>query len=182
MAGRPLYTKILGHRINKLYTRSLLSISNLICSMRPTRIHYFYAQNWPLKLWFCFAILLTTIIVLTLSDLTITALQNWRAVARLFAILVLGPLIGFFVGLLFSSLIVSPLYFSQLEKNGGPFQIGDQVEILVKPHRGRIVRVYALGQGYSVRVELGAAEREKFKDFFSGTALLLKTRNSVLGS
>jgi hypothetical protein len=146
--------------------------------MMAKRIHYFYAQNWPMKIWFGLSLSLCVVIVLGASDLTVAKLGDWHAFSRLAVIVALALLIGFGIAFVFSWLILSPLYRDRLQKNGGPYQIGDLVEILHGPHRGKVVRVYSLGQGYSVSVELGDKEKESGKDIFAGTRLLLKNRHS----
>ncbi len=51
--------------------------------------------------------------------------------------------------------------------NGGPYQAGDNVYILVGPHRGRVVTIYEVwntrGQ---VRVDLGEQAKREVKDVF----------------
>ncbi|HEY4760490.1 MAG TPA: KOW motif-containing protein, partial [Thermoguttaceae bacterium] len=68
--------------------------------------------------------------------------------------------------------ILSPIYYDRGLKNGAPFREGDMVRILVGPHRDRIVKVYAMWQGNTVRVELGDKEKREFKDIFSPAQLL----------
>jgi hypothetical protein len=51
--------------------------------------------------------------------------------------------------------------------NGGPFDVGDVVYILIGPHRDRTVRVYDVWPSRGqIRVELGETERAEVKDVF----------------
>lgn len=140
--------------------------------MKATRIHYFYAGDWPVKIWFGFVLLFSVVLAVRASHPTMAALADWRVLLWLVAAVVLALLLGFFVAVMCGWLILGPLYYARLQMNGGPFKVGDHVEILYGPHRGRVVRVYSLWQGYGVRVELGEKEKETFKDVFGATKLL----------
>ena len=68
--------------------------------------------------------------------------------------------------------VIGPLYYSREMKNDGPFKIGDTVQILCGPHKGRVSRVYSTWQRNALRVELSATEKDKFKDILSPAQLL----------
>jgi len=84
----------------------------------------------------------------------------------------LAVILGFFLAIFPGWFIIGPLYYAREVKNGGPFKIGDTVQILCGPHKGRISRVYSTWQGNTLRVELSASEKEKFKDIFEPAQLL----------
>ncbi len=67
---------------------------------------------------------------------------------------------------------IGPFFYAREMKNGGPFKVGDTVQILSGPHKGRISRVYSTWQGNTLRVELGTREKDEFKDIFSPAQLL----------
>jgi hypothetical protein len=129
--------------------------------MRPTRIQYFFARDWPGKLWF---VVVPTLVAMFYHSAAPTSLSwlNW----------VLGVLGGFLVALLVGWPVLGAASYDRLRKNGGPFKVGDMVQILVGPHRGRVTRVYSLWQGDAVRVELGEKEKASYSDVFGGTKLL----------
>lgn len=129
--------------------------------MKPTRTQYFYARDWPGKLWF---ILVVPTVAAFYHAATPTSMSwlNW----------VLGAVFGFVLALLIAWPVLGAAYYDRLRKNGGPFKVGDIVQILVGPHRGRVVRVYSLWQCDAVRVDLGEGEKSNFKDIFGGTKLL----------
>jgi len=144
--------------------------------VRAKWIHFFYAEDWPVKLWFILVVSLTVFITFSTSNLIDTAFNNWQSVLRLGAIFFLAAIVGILIAFLLSWLLITPFYSNRIKENGGPFQVGDVVEILVKPHRGRIVSVYSLAQGYSVRLDLGQKAKADFSDIFAGTKLLLRAR------
>ena len=87
-------------------------------------------------------------------------------------LLILGLLLGYFGAALIGWPILGTMYYERELKNGGPFEVGNAVQILAGPHKGRITRVYSTWQGNSVRVELGEEAKKTYKDVFSPTQLL----------
>jgi len=91
-------------------------------------------------------------------------------------IFVYWVLIGIPIGLLLALfpgwLYIAPLLFERDRINGGPFKVGDTVQILAGPYKGRVGRVYSTWQGESLRVELGEKAKEDCKDIFSWGQLL----------
>ncbi|MBN2310927.1 MAG: KOW motif-containing protein [Candidatus Hydrogenedentes bacterium] len=72
----------------------------------------------------------------------------------------------------FEWVFISGIYARRGRVNGAPFHVGDTVQILAGPYRGRIARVYSSGPGDLVRVELGDERREKRTDIFPPERLL----------
>jgi len=79
---------------------------------------------------------------------------------------------GFFVSVAFAFFVFGPICYDQSEKNGGPFEPGDLVQIIWGPHQDRIGRVYSDWQQGALRVELGDEAREKYNDIFAPYQLL----------
>ncbi len=84
-----------------------------------------------------------------------------------------GLVLGYCVAILFFWLVLGPLCYCREIANGGPFEVGDTVEILSGPHKGRISRVYAVGQGGQTRVEVSPEVERQGKDSFSSLQLLM---------
>lgn len=139
--------------------------------MKPTRIQYFYAQGWPLKIWLTLSPLVFGAVAVRTCEPSLATLKNWRLLFSLIGIFLIWAMLGFFVGLVLGSIILPPLYHYRAIRNGGPFKPGDVVQILVGPHRGRVVRVHSL-QEHSVQVELGKQAREGFDSVFTPEQLL----------
>jgi hypothetical protein len=138
--------------------------------VRPSRVHYFYADNWPQRLWGCAAVALS-IVGWWHAGGWVALLNGTNWLLAIVALVVFAAL-GLIAGLVVFVPIGIPLYHERMLKNGGPFQPGDTVQILSRSHRGRVSRVYAEWQGGTVRVELGDQAKETFKDIFHHSELL----------
>jgi hypothetical protein len=109
--------------------------------VKPTRLHYFYAQNWPAWIWFT-AIPLLAVLLMAKALGTTPDLSALEVEAKSYLFLLgITWLLGFCVAGLVGWFILGPLYHYRAELNGYPFRPGDRVEILVRANRGRIVLV-----------------------------------------
>ena len=106
----------------------------------------------------------------------------WWDLVRLAWFVFLASLLGFFLALFPGWFVVGPLLYDREIKNGGPFKIGDTVQVLSGPHRGRITRVYATWQHGALRVELGPKEKEEFTDVLAPVRLLRAEPSAPNGS
>ena len=140
--------------------------------MKPTRAQLFFASAWPGRIWFAaIPLLLAFAVGVTSAGFLHPFSAPWDFV-RFASVVFLALLIGFFLAMFPGWLVVGPLYYAREMKNGGPFKIGDTVQILCGRHRGRISHVYSAWQGNALHVELGANEKEQFRDIFSPAQLL----------
>lgn len=96
-------------------------------------------------------------------------------VAFVFAVVVAG-LVGWLMSFLPMWLLLGPVVYHQSLLNGGPFAPGDVVMILAGPHRGRISRVYGIGQHGALKVEIGEEDRRQYMDSFPAYQLLRVTQ------
>lgn len=140
--------------------------------MKAGFVHYFYAHDWPMKLWFIGIPLLFPLGVIFICKPTLALFSEWRYMLHFGIALIVSIPLGFFVGLIIGWPVLGSLYHDRCLKNGGPFHEGDIVRILVGPHKGRVVRVYSTWRWDTVRVELGDSEKETSRDIFSQTQLL----------
>ncbi len=83
------------------------------------------------------------------------------------AVAALSFLSGWFASLIPAWFLFGPLLYSQGIENGGPFAPGDTVRILAGKHRGKVARVYEIGQHETVRVDLGDIERKQYSVYFA---------------
>jgi len=148
--------------------------------MQPTSTHYFYAENWPARIWLAVTTVSAGVGAVWLCEPTTVALSDWAFVLLLPVVLAIALATGYFMGILFGTVVIGPLYYHRAVENGAPFKEGDRVMILVGPHRNRVTRVYSLWQHDSVRVELGDKEMPDFSDVFGPTQLLLQGRRESL--
>lgn len=142
-------------------------------SPAPTRLHYFYAQNWPAWIWFTVAPLVPVLVVARALG-TPPDLSAFGPEARSYLFL-LGVtwLLGYLVSGLVGWFIFGPLYHYRAEVNGYPFRPGDRVEILVGPSRGRVVRVADVWeQRGEVRVEAPESAGGKKRTVYQFTQVI----------
>ena len=102
---------------------------------------------------------------------------DWRSILSFTVVVVISPAIGFFLGILFGALLLPPMYALRERLNGGPFKVGDSVQILIGPHKGMITQVVSPWQGRSYRVKLDKESEKSFKDIF-GADQLIKEMNA----
>lgn len=136
----------------------------------PTKIHYFFAQNWPLKIWRSVCILAA--MTIAACDLFITGF--WLNIYTfLFSIglILLAGLVGFCVSLIFS-FIITPIYYLGAKLNGAPFHENDEVQILVGPHKSEVAKIYEIWPDRrQVRLDLGENEKKTVNDVFAYTEI-----------
>lgn len=140
--------------------------------MKPTKAQLFFASAWPGRIWFTaipFSLAMAVGVWCAGFLHPLSALWDF---IRFAWFVLLALLLGFFLAMFPGWFVIGPLYCDREMKNGGPFKVGDSVQILRCPHKGRVSRVYSAWQGNTLRVELSAKEKEEFKDIFSPAELL----------
>ena len=147
--------------------------------MNPTRLHYFYARKWPIWLAIIIVPLLCLVFMTRVLGPAPALLPLNAASGNYLFLLGLAWFLGWALCALVGPFIFGPIYSYRARLNGAPFLPGDQAEILVGPHRGRIVQVLeALDGRGKIRVDLGEKTSSKRKgmflagDFFEETQLL----------
>src|SRR5262245_7476649 len=107
--------------------------------MKPTRSQYFFASPWVGRIWFTVIPLLCVIAVGRICSGFLEPLSGWGDFWRSsWYVLLLAFVLGLMLALFPGWFVVGPLYYSRELKNGGPFKVGDTVQILAGPHKGRI--------------------------------------------
>lgn len=140
--------------------------------MKPTRAQVFFASEWPGLIWFTTIPLL---VAFSVGRSILPVLDPWASVwnaVQLAWFIVLSLILGFFLAVFPGWLVIGPMALDREIKNGGPFKVGDTVQVLSGPHKGRVSRVYSTWQGNTLRVDLGASEKDAYKDIFSPVQLL----------
>jgi len=130
----------------------------------------FYAKDWPWKL--VHASIFMAVVIFAVVASWKVAFIDLKGFFLFVIIVLLSLPLGYFTGTLFTACFFGPLYTARGDVNGSPFAVGDMVQILSGPHKGRVVRIYSKWQGNSVRVELGEQEKETFGDVFSPHKLI----------
>jgi hypothetical protein len=138
--------------------------------VKPSKLQYFFARDWPTKIWlvgvpFLFGLL-------ALNSYPFTSVGDLSGILLFIAILLLALVLGFFVSLAVGLFVLGPLYYDRSRKNGEPFHEGDMVQILVGSHRDKVVRVYraldmaSWAGAHRIWLDLGEEEKKSGKDVF----------------
>ena len=110
--------------------------------MKPTRAHYFYANNWPQRIWLvAWPLAAAGLMILVLGpapDMSTPLSRDARGYLKLLG---LAAAIAFLLGGLIGVFVLGPMYWHRAQLNGVPFAPGDRVEILAGRDRGRIATV-----------------------------------------
>ena len=137
-------------------------------TVKPSRLQYFFARDWPTKIWLAGVPLLCGLIAAGYCYPTFKSSGIFLSIG----IILLAMVLGFFASIPVGWFVLGPLYFDRSRKNGEPFRDGDMVQILVGPHRDQVVRVYRAldiapwAGAHRVYVDLGADEKTGGRDMF----------------
>lgn len=145
--------------------------------MKPSRIHYFVAKEWPSKIWLTAFSLGFALWAASSCWSLLVSPTRWTDPLIFFGCSLLAALLGYFVSILVGWPILGPMYYDRSLKNGEPFRPGEMVHILVGPYRDRIVRVtkaYDRGSyagAHRICVDLGC-EAKGGEDVFESIQIL----------
>ena len=140
--------------------------------MKASKLQYFFAGDWPSKIWLCGVPLICAIVTFISLHPTSAYFGNWTGALIFAGIMCLALILGYFVSILSGIFLLGPLYYNRSLKNGEPFHEGDVVQILVGPHRDQIAKVYkawdiaSWAGAHRVQVDLGENEKSKGRDIF----------------
>lgn len=134
-------------------------------------IRYLFAHHWPVK-GFCgiFALIVLCVALQQCSP-SLSLLRDWQYDLLLVAVVLITPVLGFFLSLPFVVIFITPLYEFQAWRNGAPFEMGARVRILTGPYEGQRTYVRGTWQGGCVRVALGEEAAANYCDVFTPTQL-----------
>ncbi len=134
--------------------------------VQPTRWQYFVAQGWIPRIWVSLHVVAGGVCAYRAADPSIEMMGELGPLLATLGMVGVGLILGFFLSLLTAWPVLGPFY-AGLESRYGPYAVGDSVQILVGPHRGRNVRVYDVwASRRQLRVELDDAAREQVTDVF----------------
>jgi hypothetical protein len=139
---------------------------------RPTSSQYFFASDWPPRIWLAAGSVVAVIATLRACEPSAATCTNWLMILVYVVMIVLSSALGFFVAAVGWVFVLGPVYESRGRANGAPFKKGDVVQILAGPYKGRITTVYSTWQRDTVRVVLGPQEEETYRDVFGPASLL----------
>jgi hypothetical protein len=148
---------------------------------RPSILQIFFAHQWPMRLWLGGWTLGIAAAAISATEPRFAMFSDWTGFLLFVVVVIVSPLLGFFLGIFAGSVILPPLYELRERLNGGPFKAGDSVQILVGPHSGRITTIVSPWQGRSYRVNLDEESEKTFKDIF-GSDQLIKNKDAEPGA
>ena len=133
------------------------------------RFREIVADNWLCKIWqFIIPVCICGIgLALSWQVALDSTVNSPRALIAIGIILIIAPIVVFMCAAVLAPFIIYPLHCVLVRRNGGPFGVGDRVQIINRSHRGTVSHVYSLWQGDSVRVALGDSHMESLTDIFA---------------
>lgn len=82
------------------------------------------------------------------------------------------PALGFLWGMILAPVVWPALHRWRVRVNGGPFKIGDRVQIISGPYAGLVTHVKEPWQGVALQVELGDLRQKPYDDIVSPEQLI----------
>jgi hypothetical protein len=140
--------------------------------MTPTRRQVFWARRRPWALWFLVVPVLVALVVLSEHGISARMLARWPDCVWAVATAVIGWILGVLLAMITGWVVVGSAQHAQVIANGGPFLVGDTVQIVTGRFAGRVGRVYATGAYEMVYVDVGTEAKERHEDVFAQVSLL----------
>ena len=110
-------------------------------SVKPTRLQYFFAGNWPVIIWMVSFTILCPLAVGFGYWPIVDLYGDWNHWLVFLGVVLLAFPLGYFGAILVGWFVIGPLFYDRSVKNGEPFHEGDLVHILVGSHRDHVARV-----------------------------------------
>jgi hypothetical protein len=148
----------------------------------PTPGQLYWASGKPTFWWTLVTTLIGPLIAVIVCDPALESLSKPGAMWPFLKAVGWATALCFMVGMLIGIFVLGPMYHHQSLLNGGPFVVGDTVQILNGRHRGRVGRIYSEWQQGQVRVDLGEEEKKRCRDIFSPSQLLREAPEAISGS
>ena len=145
---------------------------DVLQEMKTTALQIFFAEDWLAKTWIS-AFVLTAVTVMTAKLLPTFAILGISFSSVLLGLSILvGGAVAYLVSLIAGSCILPPFYRIRERLNGAPYKTGDIVEILKKPHRGRLAQVDSPGDPqYGASVHFIDAGPDSESTWFAWTSI-----------
>jgi hypothetical protein len=138
--------------------------------VKPSRVQYLFAKNWPAKVYFSVVVLSSVWFVFALFRPVGDMFTHWQSAVTFVVSILAAPVFGLCISLPLAKLILLPIYYLRGKLNGAPFRVGDRVRILVGPYRDRVAEVYAVwSERGQVCVEPGEPREAEGSEVFAFT-------------
>ena len=141
-------------------------------TVKPSRMQYIFARDWPKKAYFILAALLGIWAAINHCQPSWVVFSDWQYALLFIFSIVVAPVFTYYVSLTCAWLVLGPMYRLRAKLNGAPFLAGDRVRILAGPHRDCVVPIYAVrGERGQVCVELPVRAKSEENDVFFFTQI-----------
>lgn len=149
-------------------------------AVNPTPMQVFFAREWPAKIWLSIGPAICLIKASRLAEISTWTLAGWASEFVMAVCMLVAIPIGLFFSAVTAFIVLQPLCRMRLRMNGGPFQLMDNVRVLVGPHKGRVGQVtnYIQHSGLQelpeleVAVQFADGEGDVFSSVFSQVQLV----------
>lgn len=132
-----------------------------------------------MRLW-CVSVALSAVaLALDAAGFQIELLTDAGMVLHYAYVCITAGLFGFVLALFPGGFFIAALEHWRTRVNGGPFQIGDTVQIIGGPHAGKHSIITHFGQGTVVKLDLGDEVRKTYSDYFSTVQIMRITRGTA---
>jgi len=150
--------------------------SDIIRKRKPSFVQKFFARDDIVLILASMGAVLAVVLVSCACNISFQMLKDWGFTWRyILAILLVAPL-GFLITALSAAFWGPPLSAFIVLLNGGPFKVGDRVQIIAGKHAGIITTVREIGWGNGsgtvLRVNLGEEAEKALTDEFRPHAVM----------
>ncbi len=108
--------------------------------VEPMRRQVFFASHAPVSLWHVLVLAAFECWGLYTAEAGWEMMTHWRSALGIIAVMLVSIPLGLFAASLSAWPIFGSLYLAQDEANGGPFEVGDTVQVIAGHYRGCIGR------------------------------------------
>lgn len=137
--------------------------------MRPSLAQRLFASRWTWISWHVLWTLGACVIALIATEVDFVALSDFATLGFTFLMLLLCGALGYVLSFFPGLMLLLPFVEVRSRLNGGPFKVGDTVQVICGRYAGRVGRVYTMWQGVSFRVDLGESAHLDYSDVLTAT-------------
>lgn len=127
---------------------------------------------WSFYLIPVLACICAEFIAIKACDVTWLSLHDWKYLLLFVAVILTSGPFGFMMGLVSTPIPDFLLKYFAERMNGGPFKVGDRVQIIAGKFAGTVTIITDDWQGGDFRVDLGEAKRKEFSDIFGPNEIM----------
>lgn len=155
--------------VGSFLTRLFSSLFSKFCELNPVVLRTWIAKAMGLLFWALIVGVPLLVVIGVLAEIrpALPVLPLWKSILLVACCIALSVPIGLGVAMIVGVYVFFPLHKMVEHYNGGPFEIGATLEVLVGENRGKLCRVVGHTQSGSVQVELGSESQKGTSEFHS---------------